>query len=73
MSEELIKLLPLLAPLLIVQLFLQIFALVNLRKRETVRFKNKWIWVVIIVFGTMIGSIVYFAVGGGNDEISGDN
>lgn len=64
MNVDLLELLPLLIPLLVVQLTLQLFALVNLRRTENVRFDNKWIWVIIIVFGTLLGSILYFIFGG---------
>jgi len=73
MPTELIELLPLLAPLLIVQLSLQIVALINLKKREAVRFGNKWIWVAIIALGTMLGSIAYFVFGGSPDERGSDD
>ncbi|PKL00805.1 MAG: hypothetical protein CVV56_03035 [Tenericutes bacterium HGW-Tenericutes-1] len=68
MGLDLIELLPLLIPLLVVQLTLQIIALISLWKRETVRFDNKWIWVVIIVLGTLLGSIAYFILGGETHE-----
>jgi heme/copper-type cytochrome/quinol oxidase subunit 4 len=73
MPNEIIELLPLLAPLLLVQLTLQIVALIHLRKRESVRFGNKWIWVAIIVLGTLLGSIAYFVFGGGADERGSDD
>ena len=47
-------------PLLVLQLGLQIIALVNLSKRQKVRFDNKLIWVLIIVFGNILGPIAYF-------------
>lgn len=73
MPIELRELLPLLAPLLVVQLTLQVIALINLKKRETVRFGNKWIWVAIIVLGTLLGSIAYFVFGGTADERGSDD
>ena len=47
-------------PLLVLQLGLQIIALINLSKRQKVRFDNKLIWVLIIVFGNILGPIAYF-------------
>lgn len=61
---ELTKILPLLIPIIILQLGLQIAALVNLAKRRKVRFDNKLIWIIIIIFGSMIGSIIYFIARG---------
>ncbi|MDA3932407.1 MAG: PLDc N-terminal domain-containing protein [Tenericutes bacterium] len=34
--------------------------MISLSKREKVRFDSKWIWVIIIVFGGIIGSMIYF-------------
>jgi hypothetical protein len=62
--NELSKILPLLIPIIILQLGLQISALVNLARRKKVRFNNKLVWVVIIIFGSMLGSIIYFVARG---------
>jgi hypothetical protein len=64
-------------PLIIVQLGLQIAALVSLIKRDKaqIRWNNKIVWALIIVFGEVIGSIVYFVLGrveGEPDAGSGD-
>lgn len=52
----------LLAPLIALQLILMITALVSLLRAQTVR-GTKWIWALVIIFGNMIGSIVYFILG----------
>jgi DMSO reductase anchor subunit len=39
-----------------------IVALVDILKREKTR-GPKWLWVLIVVFGEMIGPILYFVVG----------
>lgn len=62
--EELKRLLPLLIPILLIQLVLQIVALVSLAKRKKVRFNNKVIWVLIIILGEIVGPILYFSFGG---------
>lgn len=64
-------------PLIIVQLGLQIAALVSMIKRDVgqIRWNNKIIWALIIVFGEVIGPIVYFVFGrieGDLDAGSGD-
>lgn len=51
-------------PLLVLQFILQIISFVHLYKREQVRFNNKWIWVIIIIFGNILGPVAYFAFGG---------
>lgn len=53
------------APLIVIQLGLQIAALINLFRRpvEEIRWNNKLVWAVIIIFGELIGSVVYFILG----------
>ena len=60
--DQLMKLLPLLIPLFVIQLGLMIAALLDLIKREKTK-GPKWMWVVIIVFVNMIGPIIYFVLG----------
>jgi hypothetical protein len=60
--DQLMKLLPLLIPLFLIQLGLMIAALVDLIKREKTK-GPKWMWIIIVVFVNMIGPIVYFVVG----------
>ncbi|MBC5636139.1 MULTISPECIES: PLD nuclease N-terminal domain-containing protein [Ornithinibacillus] len=51
-----------LAPFFIIQLILLIVAIVDLVKvRETNG--PKWLWVLIIVFVSMVGPIIYFIFG----------
>jgi drug/metabolite transporter (DMT)-like permease len=55
------KILPLLIPILIIQIGLQIYALVDLYRQPGEKIKwSKWLWVVIIVLGEILGPIVYF-------------
>jgi hypothetical protein len=60
--EEFLKYLPLIIPLLLIQFALMIFALIDLAKREKTR-GPKWLWVLIIVFGELLGPIIYFVAG----------
>jgi hypothetical protein len=60
------ELLPLLIPLLVIQLALLVFALIDLGRRTTTR-GPKWIWVLVIVFVNIIGPIVYFVIGRGDE------
>ena len=56
------ELLPFLIPILILQLALMIFALVDLVRRERTK-GPKWLWAIIIVFVNLLGPIVYFIIG----------
>jgi hypothetical protein len=62
--NELVKILPLIIPLYLLQLGLQVAAIINLVRRNKVRFNNKWIWAAIIIFGNLLGAIVYFIARG---------
>jgi hypothetical protein len=60
--SNLTKILPLLIPIVILQLGLQIFALVDVARREKTK-GPKWIWVLVIIFGEILGSVIYFIFG----------
>jgi hypothetical protein len=50
--------------LLVVQLSLQVFAILDLVKREASGLTlPKWAWVAIIVLGEILGPIIYLAAG----------
>lgn len=59
---QLQELLPLLIPILIIQIGLMIFALVDLIRREKTK-GPKWVWVLVILLFNIIGPIVYLIVG----------
>jgi hypothetical protein len=61
-TGELLRLLPLLAPLVVIQLALIILGLVDLVRRERTR-GPKWAWALVIVLFSLIGPIVYFLLG----------
>ncbi|HBF40868.1 MAG TPA: transcriptional regulator [Anaerolineaceae bacterium] len=60
--DKFAEFLPLLIPILVLQLALMIAALVDLAKRERTR-GPRWMWVLIILVGEFLGSILYFIVG----------
>ncbi len=54
------------APLIVLQCILMAFALVScLRQKETRG--PKWVWILIIVAGNLLGPILYFVIGRKND------
>ena len=57
-----IQYLPLLIPLVVLQLGLQIWALVDLAKREATN-GPKWLWALIIIIGELLGPVIYFIAG----------
>lgn len=52
----------LIAPLFIIQLILMIVALLDLRKVHATN-GPKWMWVLIILFVSTLGPIIYFIAG----------
>lgn len=50
-------------PLLIIQIILLVIALVDLIRREEVKFLPKWAWAIIILLISMIGPISYLLLG----------
>jgi len=65
--------------LAVVQLAMQVYALVDVVKRGAVLGGNKWVWALVIALGGLPGTIVYLAVGrisstapGGAAKAAGD-
>jgi len=61
--DRFLELLPLLAPLLLLQLALQVFCIIDLIKREKVRFGNKLLWGAVIVLFNILGPVFYLLFG----------
>ena len=60
---KLVQYLPYIIPLVLLQLILLIVALVDLVRREKTRWLPKWAWAIIIIFGELVGPIIYFIFG----------
>ena len=65
--EELIKYIPYLIPVVVVQLILLVIALLDLLKREKTR-GPKWVWALVILFVNLLGPIIYFLFGRDNES-----
>lgn len=66
MPAEISKILPLLIPIILIQLALMVIALVDLVRRTSVR-GPKWVWALVIIFINIIGPIIYFTLGRGEE------
>jgi hypothetical protein len=71
-TGELVHLLPFLAPLILLELGLLIFALLDVIRRKQVRGNNKIIWVIVIVVIEIIGPCIYLLFGRKEEPIDGD-
>jgi len=60
--EDFSQWLPLLVPILLLQLGLMAFALVDLVRRERTK-GPKWAWALVILFVNFIGPILYLVLG----------
>ena len=48
---------------IILQVATQVYALVDLLRRDAVRGDKKWVWALVVVLGNLPGSIAYLAAG----------
>lgn len=65
--QEIADLLKMLWPILVFQLLLLIWAIIDLIRRRTVKSLPKWAWALIIVFVNIFGPIIYLVFGRGED------
>jgi hypothetical protein len=69
---DLARLLPLLIPIVLLELGLLVWALLDVIRRERVRGGNKVIWILVIVLINLLGPIVYFIFGREEDSSEKD-
>ena len=55
--------------LLIVQVATQVYALVDLARRDTVRGGRKWVWALAVALGNLPGAIAYLVAGRSEPEV----
>ena len=57
---------------IVAQVATQLFALVDLARRDTVRGGKKWLWALVIAFGNLPGAVGYLVAGrAAPDAVSG--
>ena len=65
--ENLKEYLPFLIPLAVIQLGLMIASLVHVCRHKTYRLGNRAVWIVVCLLISVIGPVLYFAVGKGDE------
>jgi len=65
--EKFMEYLPILIPVIIIELALAFTALVHVLKHPNYRFGNKVGWILAVLLIQIIGPIVYFAFGRGDE------
>ena len=63
----LIEYLPFLIPLILIELVLALSALIHVLRHPHYKFGNKPVWIVVVLFVQIIGPIVYFVFGRGEE------
>ena len=57
------KIIPLLIPIILVQLALLVAAIIDLVRQPKTHWLPKWAWALIIIFISIFGPIIYFIFG----------
>lgn len=65
--QQIIEYLPFLIPIVIIEWALAITALVHVLRHPNYRFGNKTVWILIVLLIQIIGPIVYFVFGRGEE------
>lgn len=65
--ESIQEYLPFLIPLVIAEFVLAMTALIHVLKHPNYRFGNKVMWIVIVLLIQIIGPVVYFLIGRGEE------
>lgn len=69
--DTLFKMLPLLTPILLLDLALAAAAVVHILRHPHYRFGNKMMWLVIAIILLLFGPVIYFVFGKGQEAFSG--
>lgn len=67
MFENIKQYIPFLIPLIVLQIGLMIATVVHILSHQTYRIGNRVIWLVIGVIVSIIGPVLYFTIGKGDD------
>lgn len=65
--EDYASYLPFLIPLAIIQVGLAIAALIHVVRHPHYRFGNMVVWIIVVLAFSIIGPVVYFALGRGEE------
>ena len=65
--DTIIKYLPVLLPVIVIELTLAIFSFIHVLGHPHYKFGNKIIWSLVVLFIQFIGPVIYFIFGRGED------
>ena len=66
--NEILQYLPFLIPVFLIELALALTALIHVLRHPHYKFGNKALWIVVVLLFQIVGPIVYFLLGRGDDE-----
>lgn len=69
---QLIRYLPVLIPLALIELGLMIAALIHILTHPQYRFGNRVIWIIVVICVNIIGPILYFILGRSDEGTDND-
>jgi len=58
---------PFLIPLILIDLGLKLFAVLHILKHNSFRFGNRVLWLIISIALNLIGPVLYFTIGKGDE------
>jgi len=64
---DVVELLKIIWPLIVIQLAVQIYAIVDIVKRKKTKNLSPVVWIIICILGEIIGPIVYLLIGKSED------
>ena len=67
-NPDITQILKLAWPIILIQLVLQIYAIVDIAKKKKVKNLSIPIWVIIIIIGELLGPILYLVTGRSEEE-----
>ena len=67
MIADLQPYLPILIPFVVIQIILLITALLHLNKHPQAKIGSKNLWIFIIIFLNIVGPVLYFLIGRGDE------
>ena len=65
--EAIMEYLPFLIPVILIEVILAVIALVHALRHKTYRFGNRVLWIIVVLFVQIIGPVLYFTIGKGDD------
>lgn len=66
--EVFVKMMPLLIPILILDVALAIIAVIHVLRHQQYRFGNRTFWLVIVIVLLLFGPLIYFVFGKGENS-----